>query len=801
MHDHSWASIRPKPDPLSPKKTWFQNLIFCTLYLLIIVFSGWFLLNLWISPINKLLGLPLVEDLEYYSPISSIEVYDKDDQFVAVLQGKEDRQIISLTEVATPLKQALLATEDREFYSHHGINFGGILRAMFINLTQGKLKQGGSTITQQMVKNIFFPPEEWATIQRKLKEILLSIEVEKKYSKEQILQIYLNQVYWGKSAYGVERASKRYFNKHASGLNVAESAYLVALLTSPSSLHGTPQAIQRQQSIIHNMLKYGYISQNQAQKALNYSLDFQSDPRNLSKFPYYMTFVLQELRKRFSEYELKHAGLKVYTALDPQAQTEAAKILTEGIAKAPTGISQGALVTIDVETNEVRAMIGGTGDFWEHQWNRATSKHTLGSAFKPFVYLTSFIHGGFSGSTLVMDSPYNYQNEQTGEIWQPKNFDGKFWGEISVRKALINSRNIPAIRVAEKTDIHKIVETAESIGLVGVKPYLSSALGSSAASPLSLANAYAVLARGGIYLKPVIIKRVTKGNSLVAQNNLLPDKVLPPKPIYELLDILTGVVDHGTGTRARITGRQVAGKTGTADQARDIWFAGFTPDTVTVLWGGNDQNQQASHYATGGGVMAGIWKEFMTKYYELNPTPVNFFPKPAPRIKLLIDPLSGLLATDDTFQPEYREFVPGTQPTQDAPIPTPEQIKEYLDKLADERQYFVQKDKKLLLLEDPLSFEQPLPYNNGFYADDSSYYNPNRPRRNNLPPRFMKPVLPVPPQSPFSSQEPTSLAPQKFSKERPTNNLQKRSLFNRLKQKFKRKRTKKQDNTNFINPY
>ena len=698
----------------------------------LVCLGSWIFLNIFITPINRLFGLPPVDNLENYSPISSIEVYDKDDQFVTALQGAEDRQVIPLSQITTSLRQALFASEDREFFQHNGINFMGILRAMLINLKSGKLKQGGSTITQQLVKNIFFSPKDWKSSQRKFKEAFLTIEVEKRYSKEQILEIYLNQIYWGKGAYGAERAAKRYFNKSASQLNIAESAYLVALLPSPSTLHNTKESFLLQKNIINNMSRYGYITAFQAKEALNYSLKFESAPGNLSKYPYYMSVVLEELRSRFSEEELRHKGLKVYTAIDPIAQAKGEEILTNGIRKAPSGISQGALVTIDVQSNEVRAIVGGIGDFWKFQWNRATSKHMIGSAFKPFVYLTAFIKGLYSSNSMIMDSPYTYENQETGEVWSPKNFDSSFWGEITVRKALVNSRNIPALRVAQKTTMESIIETAEKVGIKGVEPYLSSALGSSAISPLKAANAYAVLARGGLYMEPIIIRRIVdRSGKNIEQNNPNPERVLQAGPIHELIDILVDVVDHGTATQAKIPGIQVAGKTGTTDGSRDVWFIGFTPDTVTVLWGGNDKNRKSSSSATGGGVMAAIWREFMKAYYIINPMTVSYFPKPSRRIRLLIDPITGLLATADSFKPEYREFVPGTEPKRYAPPPTMEQIENFTNEQEEQRRN-LEEDSGEEDLENPEDMIEEQLTNNS----NSSFPQPKEINNNpdNLPP-------------------------------------------------------------------
>lgn len=653
-------------------------------------FIGWNLLCLLISPINRILGFPNVKELAENGLVSSIEVYDRNEQLVCVLQGKEDRQIVPLDQIATPVKQALLAAEDKDFYKHKGISLWSISRAVVANLKKGDVRQGGSTITQQLVKNVFFSLKDWKSIKRKVKEFFLSIEVEKKYSKDQILEMYLNKVFWGKGAYGIQRAAQRYFNKNAAELNIAEASYLVSLISSPSTLHGTERALKIQRQVISNMVKYGYITKEQAQEALNYKLKFESAPGNLSKYPFFMSVVLEELGSRYSEQEIASGGFKVYTTIDPKAQEKAEEILAKRIKLAPPGVEQGALVTVDVASGEVRAIVGGVGDFWDHQWNRATSAHTMGSSFKPFVYLAAFMNGICSSETKVLDTPFVYEQPETGEIWEPRNYDGKFWGEMTVRRALINSRNIPAIRIAEKTTMKSVIETAKLVGLNNVQPWLPSALGSSAESPLNVANAYSTIARGGIQIKPIMISKIyDKNGKLLEQNTSVPERVLPAYPVYELIDIMKDVVRMGTGTQANIPELEIAGKTGTTDGARDVWFIGFTPDTVTVLWGGNDHNQEVRYSATGGVIMAPVWKEYMLEYYKINPMPKSYFPKPAAKIRVLVDRISGLKATKDTpeYLTEWREIVPGTEPKAYAPKPTEEKIQKYFEEKERELKY------------------------------------------------------------------------------------------------------------------
>jgi len=564
-------------------------------------FIAWNLLIFWISPINRVLNLPNIEKLKNYAPISSIEVYDYKDQLVSLIQSEEDRQVIALDQVSIYLKQSLIATEDRNFYSHSGIDIQGILRAIFVNVKSRELREGASTITQQLVKNIFFHPSEWRTIKRKLKEFLIALEIEKNYTKDEILEAYLNQVFWGNGAYGISRAAQKYFNKKASNLNLAESAYLVGLLTSPSSLHRNKAGKERQIQILSQMEKNKYITFEEKEKALKQELKFESAPGNLAKFPFYMSVVLKELKEHLDKSEIQRLGLKIYTSLDQDIQKKSKEILNKEIKEAPKGISQGALVLVDVPTNQFRAIVGGVGNFWEHQWNRATSPHTMGSVFKPFVYLTSFEKGLYTSESKVLDAPLFYVNPETKETWEPKNFDKKFRGKIKVKVALTYSRNIPAIRVAKHVKVKKVQEMSSRFGLK-IEPFLSSALGSSAVSPFRLANAYTTLARRGVFAKPIVIRRIEdKDGNILFQAKPEFSRIVSQSIVDELVQILENVVERGTGRAAFIPNLSVAGKTGTSDNSKDVWFAGFTPHSTLVLWGGNDSNQEASHRATGGG--------------------------------------------------------------------------------------------------------------------------------------------------------------------------------------------------------
>ena len=640
-----------------------------------------FIFRLSLPIVTKILGAPSLTILEDYQPIGSVEIYDYQDNFVGVLQGKEDRQVVHLEQISDYTKKALLAAEDSSFFRHSGFSFMGFFRAVMTNLKAGKIVQGGSTLTQQMVKNLFIKEDERykRTFKRKIVELLIAFQVEHKYSKEKILEIYLNQVYFGNLAYGIERAAQRYFSKKASDLTLLESSYLAALLTAPSYLSANLEKAQvRQKYVLERMLELGYISQEEYDGADLTKLKFNKSKGNLSKFPYYFSFVEEELKKRFARNDLKTNGLKVYTALDTDAQREAKRILNLGIRNAAAGINQGALASIDVESAQIRALVGGVGNFWDFQYNRATHGHTLGSAFKPFVYLTGFIQGVIDANSVIKDEPLIVEDPSSESmIWSPQNFDLEFHGPISARAALIFSRNIPAIKVGMKSGLKNVIKTAQKAGLRSdMKPILSLPLGSMAFSPLEVAGAYSTLARGGVRIEPILIRRIEDINGKVLEENYpVPHDALPQRHVGQLVEIMRDVVNYGTGAYAKIPGRDIAGKTGTADGSRDIWFTGFTPDTVTTVWAGNEKNKEVlSRYATGGSTPAWIWREYMSSYYRHNPKPASAFMFTNHYKTVKIDPLTGLLATEYTPNPILKRFIPGTEPRRFAPVPDVEDI-------------------------------------------------------------------------------------------------------------------------------
>ena len=579
----------------------------------------------------QLRSVPDLAFLEHYHPVDAIEIYDRNDQLVCSINHEDNRKTVQLARISKYVQDAVIAAEDRHFYEHHGVNYSSILRAMSANLLAGRVVEGGSTITQQLVKNLFFP-EARRTLVRKVAEAIVAQQIESRYSKQQILAMYLNEIYFGNGARGIEQAAEIYFGKDAASLTLSESAFLAAVINAPSvngSVQHRQDALVRQNEILDAMEQYGYVTGVQAKCAKRASLYFhltadRKDEPPFQKFPYYVSYVLDQVHQRYDENQVRRSGLRVYTNLDPIAQTAAEQLLAKQIKTAPRGIDEEALVSIAVKDGSVRAIVGGAGDYWTNQWNSATNPHTVGSAFKPFVYLTAFLNDSLTPESKVDDSPLTVN--QVSMTYTPKNYDGKFMGKISVREALAKSRNIPAVRTALMVGVDNIVQTAKLAGIVTpLEGNLSLALGSCALSPLEMASAYGTFARGGIAITPWTIRHVDDLNAHVIEKfDPVACRTMPQEPVALLVDVLQDVVTSGTGTQARLTDRPAAGKTGTADRSRDLWFIGFTPDMVTAVWGGNRENKAIlDKHVTGGSVMARVWRDFNKTYYAKAPTPAG----------------------------------------------------------------------------------------------------------------------------------------------------------------------------------
>jgi len=576
-------------------------------------------------------NLPDVRQLRNFLPTETTYIYDIEGKLLTHIHGEANREVVPLDRISPHLKRAVLASEDSHFYDHHGINPSGVGRALIVNLVAGRVREGGSTITMQLVKNLFLTQKRAFT--RKLAEAVLAIRLEQILSKDQILEMYLNQVYWGHNNYGVQTAARSYFNKSAAVLNLAESAMMAGLIQAPEEF--SPFANKRlakvkQKEVLGRMLELNWISQQEYDDAVNQELKFgRIRSFQGSALPYVTNTVAQELVQKFGRETLLKGGMRVQTTIDTEFQMMAEATVSKWSQKL---ISQGlrgnqiALVAVDPRTHFVKALVGGV-DPKISEFNRATqAQRQPGSAFKPIVYYAAFVTGKYTPDSIVQDTPVSYQD---GSGWyRPRNYDGGFQGSITIRSALAQSRNIPVIRLGMSIGMNKVVEVARTLGINSpMAPVTSLPLGAIGITPLELASAYATFANYGWQSPPTVMARVTdsSGNILV-DNTPKPQLVLDQWASAATIDIMRSVVTTGTGRAADI-GRPSAGKTGTTSSERDIWYVGTVPQLTTAVWVGRDDNRPLSRGATGGGMVAPIWKDFMQQ--ALKGVPAENFKPPS----------------------------------------------------------------------------------------------------------------------------------------------------------------------------
>jgi penicillin-binding protein 1A len=541
--------------------------------------------------------LPSIEKIETYLPSESTLLYSSDGKILARLHEEENRRVVPLSQISADMQKAVIAVEDPRFYYHHGFDWYGILRATIKNAVYGRIVEGGSTITQQLARNLFLTKKK--TLNRKLGEIILALQIERRYTKEEILELYLNQVYFGHNAYGVESAANLYFGKPAARLNLAESAMLAGLIRGPeffSPYRNYGSAKERQIFVLNRMLEQRLVDERDAKLAAIASLEFS--PKNLKRLgeigAYFTSYVLQQLREKFGEEQVYHGGLKVYTTLDPIKQAAAEAIIDRYITEEGPKFrfSQAALVSIDPRNGYLEAMVGGA-DFGRSQFNRATqARRQPGSAFKPFVY-TAAMEQGLSPGTILMDTPENfrvYPNRWNPfGTWSPKNFDQKFRGPVTLRYALEKSLNIPSVRLLERVGIPAAIDVARRMGITShLEPGLALTLGVSEVTPLEITSAFGVFANNGIRVKPTAIIKIENRDGVTLYKHRVEEtQALDPNIAAVMDDLMQGVILRGTGVRARLS-RPAAAKTGTTEKFHDAWFIGFVPQLVTGVWVGND---------------------------------------------------------------------------------------------------------------------------------------------------------------------------------------------------------------------
>lgn len=733
--------------------------------------------------------LPDVQAVRNYRPSQVTQIYADNNELIGQFYV-EKRLVVPLSQVSKVVWQAIVAVEDSRFFEHHGIDPIGILRAFVTNLGSFQIRQGASTITQQLARALFLTPERNLT--RKIKEALLARKIEHLLTKEEILELYLNEIYFGQGVYGVQAAAQTYFGKDASQINLAEAAFLASLPKAPSdySPYRHPErAKQRQGVVLRRMVEEGFINEEQFRAAYQQDLYFERPTTTEEIAPYFIETIRRHLKEQYGDDAVYKGGLRVYTTLNVTLQQAANRAVSEGLrdldkrqgfrgpighrspeempaAAAPEGapaeskvgvvrsaqikpgdlldavvtkveaeqaevavgditgtisksamawasrkltgqnfdkvekiddlrpsdiisvgdvitvglvkidksgkkavfsleqepLVEGSLLSIDPATGGVKAMVGGY-DFHRSEFNRALqARRQPGSAFKPFIYATA-LEKGLTPSTILIDAPVVYHDQELDKIWKPVNFEERFYGPIPLREALIHSRNLATIRLLDQIGIPPVIDLAQRMGIQSpLSRDLSLALGSSSVTLLELTSAYGVFANQGVRVDPMMIRSVTDAQGQILEfHESTKHEVLPKAVAYLMTNLLQDVVQHGTGQRAKVLNRPVAGKTGTTNDFADAWFVGFSPNLAVGVWVGFDDRRSLGDREAGARVALPVWIDFMRSALPLLPQATFEIPDEITFAK--VDPASGQLAPPDEPNAPVEMFVTGTEPT------------------------------------------------------------------------------------------------------------------------------------------
>ena len=540
--------------------------------------------------------LPSGPQVTQYRPTEATKIISSDGVVLAEV-FEENREFVPITEIPRDLQDATIAIEDERFFSHPGIDFRGIARALYQNLRAGRITQGGSTLTQQLARNIYLTREK--KLSRKLKEILLALQLERNYSKEQILELYLNQVYYGSGAYGVETASRIYFGKHVKDLTLADCALLAGLPQKPSTYsphENLEGAIKRRNAVLARMAALGYVTSEQCDEAKADKVDLiERKPIGLSNYkaPWFVTYVIKQLTEKYGADLVYRGGLRVHTTLNYEMQSVAEQELRSHVAAAKSrNVSQGAFVCIDPHTGHIKAMVGGVNpDFTKDQFNRVVqAKRQPGSAFKAFVY-TAAVDNGYDIDYNVPNKPITYK----GKPW-PSNYSRKqSKPSYTIKQAVAESVNTCAVRIARQVGVDQVIAYAKMLGIESpLDRNLSLALGASVVTPLELCSAYGTFATNGIRAEPIAVVQITESTAndegaVLEDNRPSTRRVLSEQTAQLMNEVFRAVVvgKGGTGYAASSV-PNAHGKTGTTQDDRDAWFVGYTPELVAAVWVGND---------------------------------------------------------------------------------------------------------------------------------------------------------------------------------------------------------------------
>ena len=614
--------------------------------------------------------LPQIRSLENFRPDAISRIYSADGVLLTEM-FVEKREPVSLELIPDYLKRAIVATEDRKFYRHSGVDLKGITRAIVKDIWAGEFVEGASTITQQLAKTLFLTPRK--TLVRKIKEALLAFQLERRYTKDEILELYLNQIYFGSGAYGVQSAAGIFFGKSVQDLTLAECALIAAMPKSPSRyspLVNAELAVKRRNIVLKQMRSVGIIDDSAYDQALNEDLLTNKKHRATARAPYFVEYVKQNLEEILGSGVLYKSGLSITTTLDFNLQKTAEQAVAKGLdaielrmkkAGIQNPYPQAALIALDVQSGGIVAMVGGR-NFSESAYNRATDAHRQpGSAFKPFVYACA-IEKGMAQNKMLLDAPVVFKGGENGKDWKPENFTPGFKGEMTMRQALAVSQNIPAVRLIEMLGPHSVAQFAHTLGIESaLDQNLSLALGTSEVSLIELTSAFAVFANRGEKIMPAGIAEVldSRGRAIWRAK---PKKILVMSPSGAAIvtNMLEAVIREGTGRKALSLERPVAGKTGTTNDYKDALFIGFSPSVAAGVWVGNDLNTTLGPKETGARAALPIWIQFMSAV--VNRESPQYFNIPDDVVQIKINPEKGILADDDSAHAVTAIFRKGTEP-------------------------------------------------------------------------------------------------------------------------------------------
>lgn len=588
----------------------------------------------------------------------SIRVFDSQGRFVGRVLA-EKRYWVEIDQIPVFLQKALIAVEDARFYEHSGIDMRGIARALVKDVMKGRMAEGGSTITQQLIKNKYFKGEK--TIERKVREGILAMEYENKYSKKQILEMYFNEVYFGNGAWGIAQAARLYFDKTPQELSEMECVILAATPKAPTHYNplGDPAMIdKRKRLILSQMVSLKMITSRKAKELRSRRVSFTKQ----GEAPYYVAHVRKKLMEQYGPDIIEQGGLDVITAMDLRMQRLAEKALREGVQRINPQL-QGALVALDPKTGDVLAAVGGI-DFIENPYDRAFSaRRQPGSAIKPLIYAAA-LEKGYTAGTIFNDAPVSY-GRGNGRKWTPKNFQRKYYGDLTLRQALAYSNNVISVKLLDAMGVPYFVDFASRLGLtLNTGNDLTLALGSGEVTLHDLVGAYMPFANGGLRPRSRTIIRVFDRNRRTwTETPLSISSVISPASAFITTQMLKDVLTYGTAKTLKsfVMKRPAAGKTGTTDDYRDAWFIGYTQQIIAGVWVGYDRPKPGGTGFTGGAVCAPVWGRFMRN--ALAGKPVSDFSKPDTVVRVMIDPETNELATPEC--PVCREefYIAGTEPT------------------------------------------------------------------------------------------------------------------------------------------